>query len=146
MKTLSICIALLGVSGLASARPVVIEETTTLTNPDPVAFAQFGRQVATNGEYALVLGARDDLVDSQGEPKIQRDALLYRRVSGRWQFQQVLRTAGEYFYDGYYYPNHFAMKGDLAVIELIGGTQTYRLGTAGWQPAGDLRLTTEDIE
>ena len=64
MKILSICIALLGVSGLASARPVVIEETTTLTNPDLVANAQFGGQVATNGEYALVLGARDDLVDS----------------------------------------------------------------------------------
>src|SRR5690242_17035396 len=101
MKTLTICIALLGVSGLASARPIVIEEKATLTNPDPVSYAQFGRQVATNGEYALVLGARDDLVDPIGEPKIQRDALLYRRVAGRWQFQQVLRSAGDYFYDGY---------------------------------------------
>jgi hypothetical protein len=137
---------LVGVSSLASARPIVIEETATLTNPDPAAYAQFGRQVATNGEYALVLGARDDLVDPDGEPTIQRDALLYRRVAGRWQFQQVLRSSGEYFYDGYSYPSQFAMKGDLAVVELIGGTQVYRLGTAGWQPAGDLRRVTEDIE
>jgi len=146
MKSVCAWALLVGVSSLASARPVVIEETATLTNPDPTAYAQFGRMVATNGEYALVLGARDDLTDPSGEPMIRRDALLYRRVTGQWQFQQVLRISVTPFFDEYYYPDVLAMKGDLAVIELSGSSQAYRRGATGWQPAEQIRRVTEYIK
>ncbi len=47
---------------------------------------------------------------------------------------------------GYYFPDVFAMKGDLAVIELFGYTQAYRRGATGWQPAEQIRRVTEYIE
>ena len=50
------------------------------------------------------------------------------------------------YYDGYYDPSQLAMKGDLAVVELIGSPRAFRLDATGWQPAGSLPLTTEDIE
>ncbi|HEY6126443.1 MAG TPA: hypothetical protein VIV63_17445, partial [Steroidobacteraceae bacterium] len=144
MKSAFACILLVGAASLASARPVVIEETTTLTNPNPTAYAQFGRMVATNGEYALVLGSRDS-VDEQYNEIQTRDALLYRRVAGQWQYQQVLR-ASQTFNEGYNFPDLLAMNGNLAVLELDGNTQAYRLTGGAWQPAGEFRTLTEDIE
>jgi len=134
---------LVGTASTAYSRPVVIEETATLTNPDPTAYVQFGREVAISGEYALALGSRD--VPIGGGEDFHRSALLYRRVDGRWQFQQVLHTSVR-DNDGYYYPSKFAMRGDLAVVELDGNTQAFRLGASGWQPAGQVGHTTEDIE
>ena len=65
----------------------------------------FGRQVATNGEYALVLGSRDDLPAPGSEDELRhRHALLYRRVAGQWQFQQVLRSHVR-AWDSYNYPD-----------------------------------------
>src|SRR3982751_69830 len=116
MKTIYACILLLGASGFTAARPVVIEATTTIPNPDPVAYKSFGRMVATNGEYALVLGARDE---TNGDEIRHRDALLYRRVGGSWQFQRILQTSAR-GNEGYDYPSVLAMKGDLAVTELDG--------------------------
>jgi hypothetical protein len=147
MKNLYVCIALLGASGLAAARPVVVEESATIDNPDPATYVTFGRQVATNGEYALLLGGGDDTEREPvyGELLRRRYALLYRRVAGQWQYQQLLKnTLREY--NGYNFPSRFAMNGNLAVAELDGDSQTYRLGATGWQPAGPTGFITEDIE
>ena len=146
MKPVCAGILLVGASTLVCARPVVIEETTTLSNPNPTAYAQFGHQVATNGEYALVLGARDDVVDPMSEELIRvRDALLYRRIAGVWQYQRVLRGSARPW-SGYYHPSLFAMNGNVAAVELDGVVEAYRLGATGWQPAGQLGYNTEDIE
>jgi len=144
MKAVFVWALLVGISSFASARPIVIEETATLTNPSPATYAQFGRMVATNGEYALVLGSRDSVSDEGGELFL-RDALLYRRVAGRWQYQQVLRSSLREN-DGYNFPDLLAMNGALAVLELDGNTQAYRLDATGWQPVGPRRAITEDIE
>jgi hypothetical protein len=146
MKSVYAWALLVGVSSLATARPIVIEETATLTNPSPAAYAQFGRQVATNGEYALVLGSRDGPPDPVigSEPRY-RDALLYRRIAGRWQYQGVLRASAR-DNDGYNYPSLFAMKGDLAAVELDGRTTFHRLQDSTWQPAGERLYPTEDLE
>jgi hypothetical protein len=146
MKSILACALVASIAGAASARPIVIEESTTLVNPDPAAYPQFGRMVATNGEYALVLGSDDNAVDPiSDEPLLRRDALLYRRVAGQWQYQQVLRGSltGQ---EGYNFPDLLAMKGDLAVTELDGSPQVHRLGTLGWEPAGQIGNITEDIE
>ena len=90
MKSFCVWALVTGLSSIAAARPVIIEEAATLTNPDPVAYTQFGREVAISGEYALALGWRD--VPEGGSETRYRSALLYHRVDGRWQFQQVLRT------------------------------------------------------
>jgi hypothetical protein len=113
MKAACACILLVGASTLASARPIVIEESATLTNPDPVLYAQFGRMVATNGEYALVLGSRDDIDNPGGEDDLQRrDALLYRRIAGQWQYQGILRGSLRPW-EGYNFP-------DLLRLEVVG--------------------------
>jgi hypothetical protein len=143
MKSVCALTLLVGVASIASARPIIIEETATLTNPDPAAHVQFGRQVATNGEYALALGSRD--VTEDGAELRYRAALLYRRAGGQWQFQRVLQSNVR-AWDSYSFPSEFAMKGGLAVVELDGTTQPYRLGTNGWQPAGQVAGITEDIE
>lgn len=146
MKTFLAFTLLLGASLVASARPVVIEETATITNPNPGAYSRFGRMVATNGEYALVLGSHDDPSDPvTGDLVHRRDALLYRRVAGQWQYQQVLRASSTPT-EGYYYPDVLAMKGNLAALQLFGIIEAYRLGSNGWQPAGQLGPYTEDIE
>lgn len=146
MKSVFACALLASFASLASARPIVIEESATLRNPSPTTYPQFGRMVATNGEYALVLGSNDNVPDpAYEEPLMRRDALLYRRVSGRWQYQQVLRASlTEQI--GYNFPDLLAMNGNLAATELDGNVQAHRLGTAGWEPAGQLGYNTEDIE
>jgi hypothetical protein len=101
MKSVIACVWLACVASLASARPIVIDPSATLTNPDPVAYRQFGRMIATNGEYALVLGSLDE---TNGDEIMHRAALLYRRVAGSWQFQQVLRTNVR-DNDGYNFPS-----------------------------------------
>jgi hypothetical protein len=145
MKIACAGLLLVGAVNLAYARPVVLEETATLTNPNPTKYPQFGRMVATNGEYALVLGSRDDPQGSEGGEMLQRDALLYRRVAGQWQYQQVLRASLREW-EGYNFPDLLAMKGNLAVLELDGDIQAYRLDATGWQPAGSLGAITEEIE
>jgi hypothetical protein len=142
VKSFIACVLLACVASVASARPIVIDPSATLTNPDPVAYRQFGHMVATNGEYALVLGSRDE---TTGDEIMHRAALLYRRVNGSWQFQRILQTSAR-GYDSYTYPSVFAMKGDLAIAELDGATSTYRLGSSGWQLTPRTASLTEDIE
>jgi hypothetical protein len=128
---------------LAQERPLYLAPTAILTNPDPADFQFFGGRVATNGEYALVLGFRDEY--ESGTEIFHRAALLYRRVNGRWQFEQVLKRTAR-GNDSYYYPSHFAMHGNLAVVELDGNTQVYQLDAAGWQAGSIIAGPTEDIE
>jgi hypothetical protein len=124
------------------ARPVIIEESSTLTAPDPALMPQFGNlAVATNGEYALISGFRDDTFSGQ----IDYYALLYRRINGQWTFQRTLLEHHKY-YDSYYYPVKFAMKGNLAAIALSDGAQVWELTTAGWTDAGARTELTEDLE
>jgi len=144
MKSICVGLLLAGAASLASARPVVVEETATLANPDPAQYVFFGRQVATNGEYAVVLGSRDENTED-GALLMHRAALLYRRVAGQWQFQQVLRSTVR-GYDSYTYPSLFAMKGDVAVIELDGTTYAYRLGPNGWESQSAIGGPYEDVE
>ncbi len=143
MKSVCAWLLFVGAASITSARPVILEETAMLANPNPAEHVFFGRTVATNGEYALTLGSRD--VYEDGSEIRYRAALLYRRVAGQWQFQQVLQNNVR-AYDSYSFPSLFAMRGDLAVVELDGNTQTYRLGTNGWQPAGAAGSLTEDIK
>jgi len=139
---LSLCAA--GVLSEAAARPIVIEDSATIANPDPAAYPMFGGEVATNGEYALVLGRRFD----EGEFQVRvHSALLYRRIADQWVFQRVLRQTQREF-DTFTFPHSFAMQGNLAVVELDGSTVAYRLDANGWQPAGEIAgpLRRQDAE
>lgn len=65
---------------LAQARPIIIEESAVLTPPPGVSYVSTNFAVGTNGEYALMVAAREQ---SPGSWLAQTfDALLYRRVNG----------------------------------------------------------------
>jgi hypothetical protein len=124
------CLAL-ALSVAAAARPVVIEESATISAPLPAEFTDFGAEVATNGEYALVNGFR---IERTGGDEIWHyGALLFRRVKGAWNFDRVLERY-DHPYDSYGYPVSFAMKGSLAAVEIARGFHLYELTSSGWTP------------
>ena len=53
-------LAALAFATSASARPLVIEDTAIIENPDPARYRTFGFDAATNGEWAFV-GASDTI-------------------------------------------------------------------------------------
>src|SRR4051794_36732016 len=101
------CGLLLGTA--AMARPVIVEEQATIANPLPADYPQFGAELATNGEYMVASGFRDQ-VDS-----LHYAALLFRRINGTWAYDHVLDNFDK-DYDSYMWPVTFAMKGTLAAI------------------------------
>jgi hypothetical protein len=122
------------------ARPQVIIPSATLENPEPQQWMSFGGEIASNGEYLLVLGAGEG-----PDFEVNRAAFLYRRVQGSWQYQGVLDQSSRE-YDSYYYPNAFDFDGDLAVVELDGAARAWRLTDSGWQPGPLVGGPTVDLE
>ena len=123
------------------ARPIVIEESAVIASPDPAIYPDFGFEVATNGEEALIAGF-DDVTDYE---VLQYYALLYRKVNGQWTFQRVFHHV-EHYYDSYYYPVQFAMRGDLVIAALGGAPHAWRRTGGSWQALGRLGDLSEDVE
>ena len=93
MKALRIALVCLAIAGMASARPVVLEEVATLTRPD-ASWTYFGRAgVAIDGDYALVSGERF-IPDPNAEGGVRHEvaAFLYRRSGRQWRSRR--RRAG----------------------------------------------------
>lgn len=104
----------------AAARPLIIEESSTIQSPDPAIYSSFGFEIATNGTEALIAG-----FDDKADPEVwQYYALLYRKINGQWVFQQVLQHLA-HEYDSYSYPVEFAMRGDLAVAHCVRGAERH---------------------
>ncbi len=74
------------VAGFAQARPVVVEHSVTLTNPDRTNWPYFGRQVAIDGDYALVLGERVNTPPEAVDPERHRIVWVYHREGEAWNF------------------------------------------------------------
>jgi hypothetical protein len=94
MKTFRFAMLMFAFATLAHARPVVIEESATLTRPDAAwTFGRFG--VAIDGDYALVSGERV-VSDPNGESGVRWDgvAYLYRRSGTQWNYQSRLGPIG----------------------------------------------------
>jgi len=109
----------------AIARPLIVEDSSAIENPDPARYRSFGFDAATNGEYAFVAAADTN-------PEIQQlYVLLYRRVSGKWTFQSELLHLERQF-DTYDSATELVMDGNLAVIELAGEINEYHLSGGQW--------------
>ena len=104
--------------GTVHARPIVIEESALITPPPGAVYEQFGTQVGTNGDFALVLGVQPQPPDAFSAQTF--DALLYRRISGKWVFQRLLAqgTTSEDDYSAF--PTLIGMNDNLAST-LLGG-------------------------
>ncbi len=127
MKSIGALIVCGLIAHIASARPVVIEDTAVLTRPD-ASWQYFGRfGVAIDGDYALVSGER--YVPDVAAPSGQRHeaaAFIYRRAStSSWTYVSRL---GPIATIGNLKPG-LAMK-DGVVITI---TDRYRI----WERSGD---------
>jgi hypothetical protein len=149
MKALRIALLCLAIAGMASARPVVLEEVATLTRPD-ASWTYFGRAgVAIDGDYALVSGERF-IPDPNAEGGVRHEvaAFLYRRSGSNWVYDgqlgplvgawDILSNLG------------LAMKDGIAVTALPGVRIFERVGTtwtqAALDPAVSGTLQGPDIE
>lgn len=122
---------LLIVPGLALARPVFLENVSTISNPYPELWTGFPRNVAVSGDYALVGAER---VDTSVEPSIyHQTAFLYRRSGTGWEFVRQLEATATPARQPRNYTN-VAMSGDVAVVSTTPMT-VYELGPSGWELA-----------
>ena len=94
MKAFHFAMLALAFATLAHARPVVIEESATLTRPD--AAWTFGRSgVAIDGDFALVSGERAVFDPTTGGfVRTEGLAYLYRRSGVNWIYQHRLGPIG----------------------------------------------------
>ena len=96
MKTLLVSAALC-VGGVVQARPVVIEETSTITVPDPTYAPYFAWHVALDGEFAVGIGYKS--IPNEFEPELGatiRTGFLFRRVNGVWTYLRPLGSSVNY--------------------------------------------------
>ncbi len=140
------CYALCAIAGAfagqVQARAVVVEETTTLSAPDPswTYFGTFG--VAIDGDWSLVSAER--YVDQDGGPRHEGAAFLYRRSGTAWNF------AGQLGPTSVIPPNiepGLAMKDGVAVT-LIGNGRVFERSGETWTWASylDYDIRGWDIE
>lgn len=132
-------LAALASAAPASARPLIIEDSATIENPDPAKYRQFGFDVATNGDYAFV-AASDTTSDIE---VLQYYLLQYRLVNGQWTFQRELAHI-EHYYDSYSYPFELAMEGNLAAVGWVGHSDVYQLDAGTWTQVARLPLEPSD--
>ena len=97
MKALLVLAAALCVGGAVQARPVVIEETSTITVPDPTYEPFFAWHLALDGEFAVGIGYKG--VPNPSEPELgatMRTGFLFRRVNGVWTYLRPLGSSVDY--------------------------------------------------
>jgi hypothetical protein len=129
MKVLRLALVALAFVGVAHARPVVIEETARLTNPDP-AWDHFGRfGVAIDGDFALVSGerVRADPTSPSGARQ-EGVVFLFRRSGNNWNYQGRLGPIS--VIDQWMTPG-LAMKDGVAVT-WIGKTRIWERQADTW--------------
>ena len=122
--------AAFAVAGLAlaaslAARPLVIEPVATLPAP-PGGYYTYGRQVAIDGDWALITGIRLDPVDPGNGEVVA--GLLYRRTAAGWIYDSTLYETEFNPGDVSYSPT-VAMRGGFAALNFGG---IFRRTATGW--------------
>jgi hypothetical protein len=148
MKSLRYALCALVFVCAAQARPIVIEEVSTLAPPD-ASWQYFGRfGVAIDGDWALVSGERviED-PNAEGGQRSEVAAFLYRRSGTSWTYSGQLGPVVSI--DDLLGPG-LAMKGGVAMTDFGGAKIFERTGTT-WTQAPlatdpSFGLTGPDIE
>jgi hypothetical protein len=71
----------------AHARPIIIQETSTIESPDPEY--NFGWRVGLDGDDAVVYGSKD-IPDPEGTDDTLTRAFLFHRSGNTWNFVRVI--------------------------------------------------------
>ena len=75
--------------GVALARPVFVENVSTIPNPNPAVWENFAWGVAVDGDYALVGAEYWDRSNPQ-QSRLHQTAFLYRRSGVGWSLVRQL--------------------------------------------------------
>ena len=75
--------------GMAQARPVFVENVSTIQNPNPAVWQNFPVAVAVDGDYALVSAEYRDQSNPQ-QARVHQTAFLYRRSGVGWSLVRQL--------------------------------------------------------
>lgn len=124
-NSVPLLIALL-VSGLATARPVIIEESQRLEPPD-AGYRYFADSVAIDGDWALATALVSD--DGTFNYPYRQLALLYHRTAGSWRFDRVL--VDDVTEEASWNDPHVAMENGLAAVS-TSPLRTFRLTNGNW--------------
>jgi hypothetical protein len=133
MKTLIRCVlALLGTAGLAHARPVYIENVSTITNPNPGLWTGFPMDVAVSGDYAIVGAEYWEHVTPEFA-RLHQTAFLYRRSGNGWALERQL---AETVVDQKT-PRHWLTVDMSSAVAVVATTPLtfYEFGPSGWTQA-----------
>jgi hypothetical protein len=125
MKRLSFILACLGLAAAATARPLVIGHSVVLRNPDQANYPYFGRQVAIDGDHALVLGENFTQPPGGGDYIRHRIVWVFHRDGTAWNLVGPL-APGEIIDGGDGFPPGMAMRNGL-VVTLLSELRVYRL-------------------
>ncbi|HUR21676.1 MAG TPA: hypothetical protein VMZ90_12750, partial [Vicinamibacterales bacterium] len=141
MKILLYCLwAMLGSLTAANARPVYIENVSTIVNPNPTVWTSFPAGMAHNGSYALIGAGYLDYSDPSNA-KVHQTAFLYRRSGKGWTLvRQLAETVTNG--DARWNRTNVAMDSRVAVVSTTPYT-IYELGPSDWTQARvDLPVNT----
>ncbi len=115
-------------SGAAHARPVIIENVSTIKNPNPALWTEFPLSVAVDGDSAMVTAQRWTY-PTPDLGQVHQTAFLYQRSGSGWS---LVRQLAETVVDGGTQNSlSVAMKGGLAAVHTTPMT-IYERGASGW--------------
>jgi len=130
MNIVSRCLlAWVGMLGVAQARPVFVENVSTIPNPNPAVWQSFPAGVAVDGDYALVGAGYLDQSNPQ-QARVHQTAFLYRRSGVGWS---LVRQLEETVVDCCLAINtlNVAMRDGVAAVNTT-PMKVYELGPSGW--------------
>ena len=125
IRRAALAVAGMVLAGSLAARPIVIEPAATLPAP-PGGYTTYGRQVAIDGDYALITGFRLNPVEPGGGEVVA--GLLYRRTAAGWIYDSTLYET-EFNPGDISYSPTVAMRGGVAALNFGG---IFRRTASGW--------------
>jgi len=131
MKILSRCLlAWVVMLAVAHARPVFVENVSTISNPNPALFEDFPMSVAVDGDYAVVGAEYWDRSNPQLS-RMHQTAFLYQRSGTGWA---LVRQLEETVVDCCIPRNmlRVAMNNGVAAVNTT-PMKVYELGSSGWK-------------
>jgi len=134
MKILPALLISLGTIAAAHARPLVVQETARITNPDPANFPYFASDVAVDGDDAIATMERYTESETGG-PAVAHDVAvhLFHRSGNTWAPVRQLVT--HHHFAGSSFKAGLAMRNGIAALALNPLYVFERQGNGDWTSA-----------
>src|SRR5688572_6678533 len=119
MKILSAIVITCGAIAAAHARPLVVQETARIVNPDPVNFPYFASDVAVDGDDAIATMERFIDPPDGGDPSAQEHDVavhLFHRSGDTWT--PVKRLVLHHHFAFTSFKSGLAMRNGIAALAL----------------------------